>query len=409
MRHKRATQLSSFLAIFPSYLLAPFRAAEAGGPQLAHPETWGNPTANPGNGAQPRRLPARRGCHSGNNINKATCGCGRGGSAEPSAGRCADNGLSRASGQQPQGDSASAEERSERASRGTPWPATPPEASLSCPPSPRTVAHTRTGSAPTWNRAERRQQQQQQQGRHPRAHGRRHSAGLRGHAPGLFARARCSRCFPWTRSSCCSPGRGVERRRAACRRTDPRARRVQPAAEGGCKGRRSGQSGRPGTTHGEVGSAGGGTRCDHLGDPGDRGRAPPDNAPGGQAPAPRPARHGWPRGHKGQSWLRPVPRGPSPSCGPVKDSARRRGWGGGMVLRDVERPETSLMAPCPSPLPCSPAQALLGEVQFPLPRLVSAPGGILWRPPPPSNYHPHLETVLIIPGPIRYHRGFKII
>lgn len=79
------------------------------------------------------------------------------------------------------------------------------------------------------------------------------------------------------------------------------------------------------------------------------------------------------------------------------------------MLRDVERPETSLMAPCPSPLPCSPAQALLGEVQFPLPRLVSAPGGILWRPPPPSNYHPHLETVLIIPGPIRYHRGFKII
>lgn len=98
-------------AISSSHLLAQFGAAETRSAQLGPGETWRNPTAIPGNGAQPRRPPAWRVCHSGNNINKTTCGRGRGGSAEPPAGCSSDNGMSRASGQRLQGDSASVEER----------------------------------------------------------------------------------------------------------------------------------------------------------------------------------------------------------------------------------------------------------------------------------------------------------
>lgn len=163
------------------------------------------------------------------------------------------------------------------------------------------------------------------------------------------------------------------------------------AAEGGAVDSLAGRgllsTSGPWAPHGEVGAAGGGTRCDRLGDPGDRGRAPLDNAPGGQTPAPQPARHGRPPGHKGQSsWPRPAPRGPSPSCRPVKDSARRRGGGRGWrdgVERCGKAGDFSPDGPLPIPLLCSPAQALFREVQFPLLTLVSAPGGILWRHPPP--------------------------
>lgn len=143
-------------AISSTHLLAQFGTEKTRGAQLDHRETWRNPTANPGNGAQPRRPPAWRGCHSGNNINKTTCGRGPGGSAEPPAGRSSDNGMSRASGQRLQEDSASASERWESASGENPGGPHHP-GHLGPSPSPRTVAHTRMGSAPTWNRAERRQ------------------------------------------------------------------------------------------------------------------------------------------------------------------------------------------------------------------------------------------------------------
>lgn len=143
------------LQFHPPIFLLSLELRKRGAPRLAT-ETWRNPTANPGNGAQPRRPPAWRGCHSGNNINKTTCGRGRGGSAEPPAGRSSDNGMNWASGQRIQGDSASASERSESASGEN--PGQPHHPGHPCPsPSPRTVAHTRMGSAPTWNRAERRQ------------------------------------------------------------------------------------------------------------------------------------------------------------------------------------------------------------------------------------------------------------
>lgn len=222
--------------------------------------------------------------------------------------------MSRAGGQRLQEGSASASERLESASGGEPWSAAPPVASRPVPvPVP--------------------------------AHGRAHSHGERAHleasraaavaataagaaspgareAPFSGAARACSRAvrprplLSWTLSSRCNPllRRDEARRGEATLRLQAHgapasapsrgdhARRVQPGAEGGCRGRRSGQPGRPGTTFyiWPLGPARRGRRCwrrDTLRSPGrprGQGEGPAGQCTWGSSPrpsacAPRPA------------------------------------------------------------------------------------------------------------------------
>lgn len=228
-------------------------------------------------------------------------------------------------------------------------------------------------SAPTWTGAEQ-QQEQERAEQHPwppqpgeGSQRRRHSAGLRGHAP----RPPRSRCPPACPRLLALPTplldarslgfpfglrrgvawRGVARRgrrRVSVsrrgRRTDTRSQeaggpRVRPG--GGVRRRLEGagaaewtapplpawgllSTSGPWSGDREVGAAGGGRRqeggpwrpwrC-----PAGRGRAPPDNAPGGQAPAeglrpaappPLPARHRRGQSHKGRASRPRLPPGP---------------------------------------------------------------------------------------------------
>lgn len=418
------------LAIPPSHLLAQFRAAEVGGVRLRHPETWGT-HCKPWKRQATAAPPAQRGCHSGNNINKTTCGRGPGRSTEPPAGRSADNGVSRASGQRPRGDSALAEgQRSESASRGNPGPAAPPGASLPVPP-PRALSRTLArGARPPGT--------QPSGGSSSSSSSNSSRGGIPGRTGGAIQRG-CAGILPGRVPAPAAPAALLDlqlllhpllRRSEATRRLQahgpPRARQAagttrvesspgrREAAEGGVVDSLAGRgllsTSGPWAPHGEVGAAGGGTRCDRLGDPGDKREGPAGQCTWGSGPrpsacAPRPA----------TGPQRPIllaaasPPGPSPSCGPVEDSARRRGagWKDG-VERRGKAGDFSPDGPLPIPLLCSPAQALFREVQFPLLRLVSAPGGILWRHPPPKTTT-HIWRLLIISGPIRYGRGLKII
>lgn len=76
--------------------------------------------------------------------------------------------------------------------------------------------------------------------------------------------------------------------------------------------------------------------------------------------------------------------------------------GGGMVLRDVERPETfPLMAPCPSPsFPHTP-RPCGGKTDY------SHFGDLLARLEASPGAKPHLGMAFTLPAPIRCSTGLK--